>query len=166
MEVPNTVDQRQLIAEVVAEAIGLGPIEPLLADETITEVMVNGPGHVYVERDGRLNEVGVQFISERSLMSAIERIVTPLGRRIDEGAPMVDARLADGSRVNAIIPPLSLTGPVLTIRKFSKKRFDMQRLVEIGSISPPMAEFLLICVQQRAQHPHLRGYRVPARRPF
>jgi pilus assembly protein CpaF len=142
-------DATKLVEEVVAEAIGLGPIEPLLADETVTEVMVNGPDRVYIEREGRLAQAAVRFINERSLMSAIERIVTPLGRRIDEGVPMVDARLADGSRVNAIIPPLSLVGPVITIRKFAKQRFDMQRLIEIGSLSPQMAEFLQICVDQR-----------------
>ncbi len=149
VKIPDGVDTRKLVDEVVAEAIGLGPIEPLLADDTITEVMVNGPENVYVERDGRLKQAAVRFINDRSLMSAIERIVTPLGRRIDEGAPMVDARLADGSRVNAIIPPLSLIGPTITIRKFAKKRFDMQRLIEIGSLSPQMAEFLQICVAQR-----------------
>ncbi len=146
---PDAVDVDRLIDEVVAEAIGLGPIEPLLAEESITEVMVNGPQHVYVERSGRLSRAAVRFINDRSLMSAIERIVTPLGRRIDEGMPMVDARLSDGSRVNAIIPPLSLTGPVLTIRKFSKKRFDLERLVEIGSLGAAMAEFLKVCVEQR-----------------
>lgn len=149
VDIPAHVDLSKLINEVVAESIGLGPIEPLLEDESITEVMVNGPNNVYVERNGRLTRAAVQFINDRSLMSAIERIVTPLGRRIDEGVPMVDARLADGSRVNAIIPPLALTGPTVTIRKFSKKRFDMNRLVEIGSLSPQMAEFLLICVEQR-----------------
>lgn len=149
ISIPADVNKAQLIEEVVAEAIGLGPIEPLLEDESITEIMVNGPDSVYVERSGRLHPAGVQFINDRSLMSVIERIVTPLGRRIDEGSPMVDARLTDGSRVNAIIPPLSLKGPAITIRKFSKKRFDMQNLVTLGSISPGMAEFLLFCVEQR-----------------
>ena len=149
IKIPSGVDTAKLIDEVVAEAIGLGPIEPLLADDTITEVMVNGPEHVYIERSGKLQQASVRFIDDRSLMSAIERIVTPLGRRIDEGVPMVDARLADGSRVNAIIPPLSLVGPVITIRKFAKKRFNMRRLIEIGSLSPQMVEFLQICVDQR-----------------
>ena len=149
ISIPDDVNKAQLIEEVVAEAIGLGPIEPLLKDEGITEIMVNGPHSVYVEKKGRLHPAGVQFINDRSLMSVIERIVTPLGRRIDEGSPMVDARLTDGSRVNAIIPPLSLKGPSITIRKFSKKRFDMQNLIGLGSISPGMAEFLLFCVEQR-----------------
>lgn len=147
--IPPDTDATNLIDEVVAESIGLGPIEPLLADESISEVMVNGPEKVYIERGGRLQQVAVRFISERSLMSAIERIVTPLGRRIDEGVPMVDARLPDGSRVNVIIPPLSLSGPVLTIRKFAKQRFDMKRLVALGSLSPQMAAFLSICVEHR-----------------
>lgn len=149
ISIPNDVNKAHLIEEVVAEAIGLGPIEPLLKDEGITEIMVNGPHSVYVEKKGKLHPAGVQFINDRSLMSVIERIVTPLGRRIDEGSPMVDARLLDGSRVNAIIPPLSLKGPSITIRKFSKKRFDMQNLIGLGSISPGMAEFLLFCVEQR-----------------
>ena len=149
VRLPDGIGSQQIIEQVVAESIGLGPIEPLLQDETISEVMVNGPQDVYVEQAGRLKRVPVRFIDARSLMSVIERIVTPLGRRIDEGAPMVDARLADGSRVNAIIPPLSLVGPVLTIRKFSKKRFDMDRLVDIGTMSQDMADFLKICVEHR-----------------
>ena len=146
---PAGVATDRLVEQVVAEAIGLGPIEPLLDDESISEVMVNGPGDVYIEQQGRLRRVPVRFIDARSLMSVIERIVTPLGRRIDEGAPMVDARLADGSRVNAIIPPLSLVGPVLTIRKFAKRRFDIDRLVEIGTMSQGMADFLRVCVEHR-----------------
>ena len=149
VRLPEGTASKQLVEQVVAESIGLGPIEPLLKDESISEVMVNGPQDVYVEQRGRLQRVPVRFIDARSLMSVIERIVTPLGRRIDEGAPMVDARLADGSRVNAIIPPLSLVGPVLTIRKFSKQRFDMDRLIEIGTISREMADFLKICVEHR-----------------
>ena len=149
VRLPDGVASQQIVEQVVAESIGLGPIEPLLQDESISEVMVNGPQDVYVEQAGRLKRVPVRFIDARSLMSVIERIVTPLGRRIDEGAPMVDARLADGSRVNAIIPPLSLVGPVLTIRKFSKKRFDMDRLVDIGTMSQDMADFLKICVEHR-----------------
>jgi len=147
--IPDQVDQEQLIESVVAESIGLGPIEPLLADESVTEVMINGPDRVYIERGGRLQRVPVRFISNHSLMSVIERIVTPLGRRIDEGAPMVDARLADGSRVNAIIAPLSLVGPVLTIRKFAKHRFDFPKLVEIGALDGRMAKFLETCVAHR-----------------
>jgi len=149
VSLPEGVEATKLIEQVVAESIGLGPIEPLLQDESISEVMVNGPQDVYVEQQGRLTRVPVRFIDARSLMSVIERIVTPLGRRIDEGAPMVDARLADGSRVNAIIPPLSLVGPVLTIRKFSKRRFDMDRLIDVGTMSQDMADFLKVCVEQR-----------------
>lgn len=149
VRIPTGVVIDQLVEQVVAESIGLGPIEPLLQDDTISEVMVNGPEDVYVEQQGRIARVPVRFINARSLMSVIERIVTPLGRRIDEGAPMVDARLADGSRVNAIIPPLSLVGPVLTIRKFAKKRFDIQKLVDIGTMSQGMADFLKVCVEHR-----------------
>lgn len=149
VELPPNVQQQQLVEEVVAESIGLGPIEPLLADDSISEVMVNGPKHIYIEKGGRLSRAPVQFIDARSLMSVIERIVTPLGRRIDEGAPMVDARLRDGSRVNAIIPPLSLVGPVLTIRKFAKQRFDLGRLIEFGALNQQMAEFLKLCVEHR-----------------
>ena len=149
VKLPRDVKPQQIVEQVVAESIGLGPIEPLLQDESISEVMVNGPQDVYIEQQGRIKRVPVRFIDARSLMSVIERIVTPLGRRIDEGAPMVDARLADGSRVNAIIPPLSLVGPVLTIRKFSKRRFDIDRLVEIGTMSREMADFLKVCVEHR-----------------
>ena len=149
VDLPAEVDSARIIGEVVAEAIGLGPIEPLLADDTITEIMVNGAEQVFIERAGRIEHAGVRFIDDRSLMSVIERIVTPLGRRIDEGMPMVDARLADGSRVHVIIPPLSLKGPTLTIRKFSSARFDLGDLVRIGSLSAPMAEFLKVCVEQR-----------------
>ena len=146
---PDDLDGETIIESVVAESIGLGPIEPLLADDAVSEVMVNGPDRVYVERGGRLTKVPVRFISRQSLMSVIERIVTPLGRRIDEGAPMVDARLRDGSRVNAVISPLSLIGPVLTIRKFAKQRYDFEKLVEIGALSRAMATFLRVCVEQR-----------------
>jgi pilus assembly protein CpaF len=149
LELPEHVDRTQFVREMTAEIMGYGPIEPYLADDSVSEVMVNGPQHVYVERAGRLSAVPARFTNQDSLMRVIERIVAPLGRRIDEGMPMVDARLPDGSRVNAIIPPLSLVGPVLTIRKFSKQRFSMERLVEIGALSPAMAEFLRICVRYR-----------------
>lgn len=149
IELPNRVDRDHFIQEMTAEIMGYGPIEPYLADESVSEVMVNGPNRVYVERRGRLASVPVRFINDDSLMRVIERIVSPLGRRIDEGVPMVDARLPDGSRVNAIIPPLSLVGPVLTIRKFAKQRFSMDRLVEIGALTSGMAEFLRICVHYR-----------------
>jgi len=147
--VPEGVDTESLIETVIAEAVGLGPLEPLLAEESVTEVMVNGPSQVYVERSGRIEESSLRFTSETSLMRIIDRIVTPVGRRIDEGSPLVDARLPDGSRVNVIIPPLSLVGPVITIRKFAKKKFTLDELVEIGSLNESMAQFLRVCVQYR-----------------
>jgi pilus assembly protein CpaF len=149
IQLPPGVDRTQFIQEMTAEIMGYGPIEPYLADESVSEVMVNGPNQIYIERRGRLIRVPAHFINAESLMRVIERIVSPLGRRIDEGVPMVDARLPDGSRVNAIIPPLSLIGPILTIRKFAKQRFSMDRLVEIGSLTQEMATFLKICVQYR-----------------
>jgi pilus assembly protein CpaF len=149
IELPDKVDRVRFIQEMTAEIMGYGPIEPWLADESVSEVMVNGPNQIYIERRGRLTQTPARFINADSLMRVIERIVTPLGRRIDEGVPMVDARLPDGSRVNAIIPPLSLIGPILTIRKFAKQRFSMDRLVEIGSLTTEMALFLQICVQYR-----------------
>jgi pilus assembly protein CpaF len=149
VQLPSYIDKPTFIQELTAEIMGYGPIEPFLADETVSEVMVNGPNQIYIERIGRLSQVSARFINNDSLMRVIERIVTPLGRRIDEGVPMVDARLPDGSRVNAIIPPLSLIGPVLTIRKFAKQRFSMDRLVETGALTPHMAEFLKLCVHFR-----------------
>jgi len=149
IQLPPQVERARFIQEMTAEIMGYGPIEPYLADDTVSEVMVNGPKQIYIERRGRLTQVPARFINADSLMRVIERIVSPLGRRIDEGVPMVDARLPDGSRVNAIIPPLSLIGPILTIRKFAKQRFSMARLVEIGSLTSNMASFLMICVQYR-----------------
>ena len=149
VQLPPGLDRVRFVAAMTAEIMGYGPIEPFLADESVSEVMVNGPNQIYVERRGQLSQVPARFTNNDSLMRVIERIVTPLGRRIDEGVPMVDARLPDGSRVNAIIPPLSLIGPILTIRKFSKQRFSMNKLVEFGSLTPQMCEFLKICVQYR-----------------
>jgi pilus assembly protein CpaF len=149
VELPPSVERAAFVREITAEIMGYGPIEPYLADDSVSEIMVNGPNQVYVERAGRLAQVPARFINSDSLLRVIERIVTPLGRRIDEGVPMVDARLPDGSRVNAIIPPLSLVGPVLTIRKFARQRFSMRRLVESGALSPQMAEFLKLCVRLR-----------------
>jgi pilus assembly protein CpaF len=146
---PGGRDEEDIIEEIVAEAIGLGPLEPLLADEAITEVMVNGPDQLYVERAGKLSLEPMRFHDESSLMAIIERIVTPLGRRIDEGSPMVDARLPDGSRVNAIIPPLALNGPTVTIRKFAKRELDMNDLVAYGTLTQEMADFLEVCVAHR-----------------
>ncbi len=149
VELPEALPEDELVAAIVAEAVGLGPIEPFLADESVTEIMVNGPKQVYVERGGRLTAVNSPFSSTQSLLSIIERIVTPLGRRIDEGSPMVDARLEDGSRVNAIIPPLAISGPTLTIRKFANHRFGIEDLVRIGSLNQDMADFLEVCVRHR-----------------
>ncbi|HHC72978.1 MAG TPA: FHA domain-containing protein, partial [Thiotrichales bacterium] len=149
LELPSGRSDERLVREIVAEAVGLGPLEPLLEDEEVTEIMVNGHRQIYVERRGRLQPIPVVFQSDASLLSIIERIVTPLGRRIDEGSPTVDARLPDGSRVNAVIPPLSLVGPVLTIRKFAKDRLTIDDLVARGSLSREMAEFLAVCVRQR-----------------
>lgn len=149
IELPLDVPRDRFVQEMTAEIMGYGPIEPFLEDETVSEVMVNGPNQIYVERDGLLAPVAARFINDESLLRVIERIVSPLGRRIDEGVPMVDARLPDGSRVNAIIRPLSLIGPILTVRKFSKRRYSMERLVDIGALSPQMAEFLQVCVRYR-----------------
>jgi pilus assembly protein CpaF len=149
IQLPPTVDIAQFITEMTAEIMGFGPIEPFLAEESISEIMVNGPDCIYVERQGKLTRAPARFINSDSLMRVIERIVSPLGRRIDEGVPMVDARLPDGSRVNAIIPPLSLIGPILTIRKFAKRRLSMERLIEIGALTPQMETFLKVCVHHR-----------------
>ncbi len=146
---PNGVTQEKIERELVHEAIGLGPLEDLIARPEITEIMVNGPDSVYVETKGVLHKTDMAFADNQQVIAAIERIVSPLGRRIDESSPMVDARLKDGSRVNAIIPPLSLVGPSITIRKFSKTPLQISNLVEFGSISYPMAHFLDICVKMR-----------------
>jgi pilus assembly protein CpaF len=142
-------ERERLFEQIVAEILGLGPLEPFLADPSVTEVMVNGAKNVYVERSGRVERVGTSFESDEHLMRIIERIVAPLGRRIDESVPYQDARLPDGSRVNAIIPPLSLVGPVLTIRKFYKIPLTAERLIELGTVSPELIEFLKACVQAR-----------------
>lgn len=148
-KLPADVDRERLAKEVLDEAVGLGPLEDLLADESVTEIMINKYDEIYLERGGRLTRSDVTFSSDDAVMSAIERIVSPLGRRIDESSPMVDARLKDGSRVNAIIPPLALRGPCLTIRKFSKKKLTDQDLIAFGAISPAMIAFLKVAVAQR-----------------
>ena len=148
-EIPADLDRALLRKQVLDEAIGLGPLEELLADDGITEIMVNRYDEIYVERAGRLQRHPLAFTGERAVMGVIERIVAPLGRRIDEASPMVDARLKDGSRVNAIIPPLALRGPCLTIRKFAKRKLDWRDLVAFGAIAPAMADFLQICVVAR-----------------
>ena len=148
MNVPRG-ERARIVADICDEILGLGPIEPLLKDETITEVMINGPKKIFVERKGKLQLTNVQFHDDAHLMTIIERIVSPLGRRIDESSPLVDARLADGSRVNAIVPPLSLIGPCVTIRKFTKNPLSIDNLVGFGSLSEEMAEFLQACVKAR-----------------
>jgi len=142
--------RKKLTREIVDEAFGLGPLEDLINDPEITEIMVNNKDQVFVEKDGRIRLTTKKFTSDDQVRVVIERIIAPLGRRIDESVPMVDARLPDGSRVNAIIPPLSLRGPSLTIRKFARKKFTMQDLIErFGSISEPMAHFLQAAVEAR-----------------
>jgi pilus assembly protein CpaF len=145
-----TRDERSRIIDMVFhEVTGLGPIEPLLSDTSITEVMVNGPGQVYIERDGKLERIDVAFQSEEHVRHIIDRIIAPLGRRIDESSPRVDARLADGSRVNAIIKPLSLIGPVITVRKFAAKPYTIDDLVRFGTATAEMFEFLRACIEAR-----------------
>jgi pilus assembly protein CpaF len=139
----------RMLEQITDEILGLGPLEPLLRDETVTEVMVNGPQQVYIEREGRLEMTNVTFQNDEHVMKIIQRIIAPIGRRIDESSPMVDARLADGSRVNAIIPPLSLIGPVLTIRKFAATPFTVEDLIRFGTATPEMFEFLEACVKAR-----------------
>jgi pilus assembly protein CpaF len=142
----STADRTRLVREISQNILGYGPIEPFLLDETITEVMVNNHRTVYVERAGQIEETDVQFASERHLLQVIDRIVAQTGRRIDESSPMVDARLPDGSRVNAIIPPLAITGPSLTIRKFSRDPLTIDDLVTFGTLSHQAAAFLEACV--------------------
>jgi pilus assembly protein CpaF len=143
------VERLRLFEAIAAEILGYGPIEPLLKDDTVSEVMVNGPRQVYVERRGKLELSGVQFQDDDHVMRVIDRIVSPLGRRIDESSPTVDARLPDGSRINAVIPPISLVGPVLTIRKFSKDPLTIDDLVRFGTVTPEMVAFLKACVEAR-----------------
>lgn len=146
-KLPADVDKDELAEEVLNEAVGLGPLEELLAQDDISEVMVNRHDEIYIEKGGNLTKSNVVFSSDNAVMSAIERIVAPLGRRIDESSPMVDARLKDGSRVNAIIPPLALRGPCLTIRKFSKQKLYAEDLINFGAISQPMVDFLKMAVE-------------------
>ena len=139
-------DKEGLVSELTDDIVGHGPLERVLADDTVTEVMVNGPYDVWIERKGRLYETDVRFNDESHLRRIINKIVAQVGRRIDESSPMVDARLPDGSRVNAIIPPLSLSGPLVTIRKFGKNRFTLDDMVRMGSLTPDAVDFLRRCV--------------------
>jgi len=147
--IPPELDHELLSKQVLDEAIGLGPLEELLSDNSVTEIMVNQFDKIYIERSGRLERHPLTFTSERAVLGVIERIVAPLGRRIDESSPMVDARLKDGSRVNAIIGPLALRGAALTIRKFAKYKMTAQDLVRLGAMNEAMAEFLQVCVASR-----------------
>jgi pilus assembly protein CpaF len=143
--------ERDALAErVIRLATGLGPLDPLLADPSVDEVMVNGPGEVWVERGGRLEATGARFADDAELMHGIERILAPLGRRVDEASPLCDARLADGSRVNVVIPPLALSGPCLTIRRFRPAGFSLDDLVANGTLPRGLADFLGSCVAARA----------------
>ena len=140
-------ERNRIIPEILDEVLGFGPIEPLLKDSTISEIMVNHANQVYIERNGKLELSDVTFRDDAHVMQIIEKIIAPIGRRIDESSPMVDARLPDGSRVNAIIPPLSLKGPVLTIRKFSKDPYQVQDLIKFGTWTQEVADFLKACVE-------------------
>ena len=145
----SRAEREQLFEQLVAEILGLGPLEPFLADPTITEVMVNGQHDIYIERGGKILKTTATFESEEHLMRIIERIVAPLGRRIDESSPMVDARLPDGSRVNAVIPPVSLVGPTLTIRKFSEDPLTVEQLIQFGTVSAEAMGLLDAAVKAR-----------------
>lgn len=145
----SRTERNVLLEQIVAEIMGLGPLEPLLNDETITEIMVNGANKIYVEREGKIEKTSYKFESDEHVMRIVDRIVAPLGRRVDESQPYVDARLPDGSRVNVIIPPLAIQGPIITIRLFSKVPYSMEDLIGFGTLTPEIAEFLEICVKAR-----------------
>ncbi len=142
-------ERHRLFEQIAAEILGFGPLQPLLEDETITEIMVNGAKNIYIERNGKIQRVPLTFESDDHVMRIIDRIVAPLGRRIDESSPYVDARLPDGSRVNAVIPPISLVGPTITIRKFFKNPLTIEQLIQYGSITPEALQFLKACVEAR-----------------
>jgi pilus assembly protein CpaF len=145
----NNVERQQLTVDVLDELLGLGPLEPLLKDPTITDILVNGPNKVFVERFGVLEPTATRFKDDKHLLRIIQKIVSAVGRRIDESSPMVDARLADGSRVNAVVPPLAIDGSLLSIRKFSRVPIVMERLIEIGSMPPALAQVLEAIVRAR-----------------
>ncbi|QYJ76080.1 ATPase, T2SS/T4P/T4SS family [Shewanella sp. FJAT-52076] len=149
MALPETISATDLIREVLDETIGLGPLEALIADADVTEIMVNSHDQIFYEKSGQLYLSDISFSDDQAVLGAIERIVAPIGRRIDEGSPMVDARLKDGSRVNAVIPPLALKGPCITIRKFMQRRLGASDLVGFGSMSQHMADFLEMAVKQK-----------------
>ncbi len=139
-------ERQRLFELIVAEILGFGPLEPLLADETVTEIMVNGPKNIFVERKGNITRANVAFEDDEHVMRILDRIVAPLGRRVDESSPLVDARLPDGSRVNAVIRPISLVGPTITIRKFFKKPLTTDDLIKFGSITKEIVEFMRACI--------------------
>ena len=158
---PLTRDERRkLVREIADDILGYGPLEPFLRDAAVTEVMVNGPNQVYIERSGKLELTNTSFLDDAHLLRIIDKIVSPIGRRIDESSPMVDARLPDGSRVNAIIPPLALRGPTLTIRKFSRDPYTMDDLITFGTLTPRAAALPVRLRARQAQHPDLRRYRL------
>jgi len=138
----SRAERMTLFEQVAAEILGLGPLEPLLRDETVTEIMVNGPDNIYVERHGKVEKTPYKFEGDDHVLRIIDRIVAPLGRRVDESQPYVDARLPNGDRVNVIIPPLSIVGPVITIRVFAKIPFTIEDFVELGTLTPELAEFV------------------------
>ena len=146
---PDSAERERLVKEVLDEAIGLGPLEVLVADPEVTEIMVNGADEIFVERQGRLQRTSLRFTGDDAVRAMVERVIAPLGRRLDESAPMVDARLPDGSRLNAIIPPLAVRGPVVTVRRFHREMLGARRLVDAGSVSEPMLAFLQTCVVHR-----------------
>ncbi|MDP7034592.1 MAG: ATPase, T2SS/T4P/T4SS family [Planctomycetota bacterium] len=147
-KIPKNISRRRLIREILDEALGLGPLEDLLSDSSVTEIMVNRYDRIYIERDGRLQLSEKRFIEDQQVVQAIQRIIAPIGRLINESSPMVDARLKDGSRVNAVISPLAVSGPSLTIRKFPENRLSMEGLISFGSLSPAMASFLELIVRE------------------
>lgn len=142
-------ERARLFEQIAAEILGFGPLQPLLEDDTITEIMVNGAKNIYIERKGKIHRVPVTFENNDHVLRIIDRIVAPLGRRIDEASPYVDARLPDGSRVNAVIPPISLVGPILTIRKFARNPITLEQMIQWGTISQEALQFLKACVESR-----------------
>ena len=140
-------ERRQIVREITDDILGYGPLEPLLSDDSVTEVMVNAYDRIYVERNGKIERANTGFVDNAHLLRIIDKIVSQVGRRVDEASPMVDARLPDGSRVNAIIPPLALRGPTLTIRKFARDPYTMDDLITFGSLTPKAAQFLASCVK-------------------
>ena len=151
--------QEQVFREIMDDLLGFGKLQPLLEDPSISEIMVNGPKQIYIERDGKLVKTNITFESDREVLKIIDKIVSPLGRRIDNESPTVDARLPDGSRVNAIVPPVAIDGPGITIRKFKKEKLTVSQLIEFGSLSGSMADLIKACVVSSIKHRYLRGNR-------